>query len=244
MQGPADGPVIGGLGRLGERGRGDPPASRSGRVRGGPGDGHQQPGPVPGGDPRLGQGLVQRGQRLRESPLPAALGQGPVQVHEEIGSLVVASPGGHLLGPGRIADAVEGLGERQTQQPSCRAEPVGEFATAWRRSSAAARGACPTSKSAVRPSQLSIHSSIGSAIAPGRPCLQQLAGDPVRRCAGVSEGASRLAVPGGPHRQRYLLVQGRADQWMTEPEAGAGLGQDAGGPGLVHGRDQVRHAPV
>ena len=71
---------------------------------------------------------------------------------------------------------------------------------------------------------------------------QHLPGDPVRRRARRREGAPHIAVPGGAHRRRHLVVQRRPDQRMPESEAIAGFGQHAGGTRLVNRRDQVRHA--
>ena len=82
-----------------------------------PRDGHQQPRPVPGGDPGLGQGLVQRGQGLGEpAGHRAALGQRPVQVDEEIGVGGGGEPAlGDPLGLGRVADPVQRLREPAQQ---------------------------------------------------------------------------------------------------------------------------------
>ena len=73
---------------------------------------------------------------------------------------------------------------------------------------------------------------------------EQLPGDPVRRGGGLSERTPRIAMPGGTHRHRHLLIQRGTNQWVPEPQAGTRLGQHPGGAGLVEGRYQVRHATV
>ena len=73
-------------------------------------------------------------------------------------------------------------------------------------------------------------------------CPQQLAGHPVRGSAGLSKGAGGIAVPGGPHRCWYLVVQRSPDQRMPEREAVARIGQHASRACLGNGRNQVGHA--
>ena len=74
--------------------------------------------------------------------------------------------------------------------------------------------------------------------------LQQLPGHPVGGRRSPGERPAGLAVPGGPHGRRDLLVQGGADHRVPEPEAVTRLDQNAGRLGLLHGRDQVRDAPA
>ena len=139
-----------------------------------------------------------------------------------------------------------GTGPRRAGTPGRRARmsPPG---TAPRRGREVPRPpGAPGRPAAVRcdPASAGSTSSIGSAVRPTRGPRAAAAGRPGRPRAGLGQRASRLAVPGGPHRSRYLLVEGGADQRVPEPQPAAGLGQHAGGPGLVHGRDQVRDAPA
>ena len=78
-----------------------------------PRDEDEQPGPVPGGYPGEGQGLVQRAEGLWElAGQRAALRQGPVQVHEQVRVDSRGEPAtGHLFRLGRVTDPVQGLGE-------------------------------------------------------------------------------------------------------------------------------------
>ena len=131
---------------------------------------------------------------------------------------------------------------RLASQP-CRAEAAGELATARDRSSAATPGAWPTSRSALRASQSSIHSSTGSAGPPAPPTARSSC----RATRSAGAPASARARPASRCQAErtgrgHLVVQRRPDQRMPEPQAGAGLGQHAGGARLVHRRDQVRHA--
>jgi hypothetical protein len=52
----------------------------------------------------------------------------------------------------------------------------------------------------------------------------------------------RVAVPGGAQGRGHVVIHGRPDQRVPEPEALACLGQHTRGACLVHRRDQVRHA--
>ena len=204
---------------------------------------HQQPGAVPGRDPRGGQGLIQRGQGLREPAGPhPALRQCPVQVNDEIGVDDVGQcAAGHLLGLGRVADPVQGVGEPAHQQVMLgRASRGTRDRLAEEFGRDLGRLADQQLRGAGQPAQYPLIHRLGRAARPAR-CPQQLPGDPVRGRTGLRKGAPRVAVPGGPHRHRYLLVQRRTDQRMPEPQAVAGFGQHAGGACLVHGRDQVRH---
>ena len=162
------------------------------------------------------------------------------------GSAVAARP--RLSDPlrlGRVADPVQGLGEAAGQAVVLAASRPAisrpRAAGVPRRPGGPGRPAA----AAVRSSQRRIHSSIGSAASAGSADrLEQLPGHPVGRCAGLGQRPAGLAVPGGPDRGRDLLVQGGPDHRVPEPEAAARLGQHAGGPGLVHGRDQVRDTPA
>ena len=118
---------------------------------------------------------------------------------------------------------------RLASQP-CRAEPAGELATARVRSSAATPGAWPTSGSAVRASQSSIHSSIGSAGAAGSADgPQQLPGHPVRPARPPPRGHARRR---GARRRAPAPASRR-----TAPPGSA----DAGTPG--RGRTRPARRP-
>ena len=149
---------------------------------------------------------------------------------------------GHLLGLGRVADPVEGVGEPAHQTVVLGRASRGardRLAEEFRRH--LGRLADQQLGGAGQPAQYPLIHRLGRAARPAhRP--QQLPGHPVRRRTGLGERAPGVAVPGGAHRHRYLVVQRRPDQRMPEPEAAAGLGQHAGRAGLVHGRDQVGHA--
>ena len=212
VQGPADGPVVVGLGRLGQ--------GRAGHLVGQldlaefavrPGDGHQQPGPVPAGDPGQGQGLVQRGQGFRE---PAghgpALGQGPVQVDEEVGIVGGReAPLGYPLRLGRVADPVQGLGEAGRPGRHAGASPPVPSRPRSREvprppgePGRPAAGRCgPASAGSTRPSAPRCRLAHGppeaTAGPPGRPVR------PPRRAPGRPRGARRPAPgPGSPRTGR------------------------------------------
>ena len=118
MQRPPDRPAIFDLACLSQCRGGDPAggvdlAEIPVRSRGK----HQQPGPVPGLEARLGHGPVQRGEGFGAAAgHPAALGQRHVQVDEQIG---VADPlqraAGHPLGLGDVAHPVERIGQPARQ---------------------------------------------------------------------------------------------------------------------------------
>ncbi len=204
---------------------------------------YEQPGTVASRDSGRGQRQVQRGQRFGGPPsLHPALGQSPVQVHQKIGvGGMLQRVVRYLLGPRRVTGAVEGVGE-SAREPAVprRARRTGhgpgqEFGgNPW----------CLADQQVRSPSQPVEHPVIGrrsrateSVVGP-----QQLPGHPVRRCAGLSQGAAGSAVPGRAYRRRHVVIQCGPDQRMPEPQAVAGSGQHAHGTRLVHRRDQVGNA--
>jgi hypothetical protein len=60
-------------------------------------------------------------------------------------------------------------------------------------------------------------------------------------CASARPGAS---VPGGAHRHRHCVIQGRPDQRVPGRQAASGIGEYARGAGVVNGRHQVRDVTV
>ena len=176
----------------------------------------------------------------------AALGQRPVQVDAGDRGRWSWRARGWPPAPPRPRRR-PGTGPRRAGTPGRRAaaEPAGDLATALPEKFRGGPGGLADQQrgGAVQPAQDPLVHRLGGV---GWPAdrRQQLPGHPVGRRAGLGERPAGLAVPGGPHRGRDLLVQGGADHRVPEPEAAARLGQHAGGPGLVHGRDQVRDAPA
>ena len=118
-QRPAHGPVVARLRRHRERSRRRPRPAFSGspkllvRTRGE----HEQPGAVPGGDPGRSQRPVQRSDGLRDRPaLIRHWASVQCRSPTRSGSTACASAWlGDLLGPGCIAETVEGISEPDRQ---------------------------------------------------------------------------------------------------------------------------------
>ncbi len=245
VQCPADRPVVTRLRCRHER-RGGDPAGLLGlaEVAVHPCGEHEQPGAVPGRDLGGGQSAVQHGQGFRGPAGPhTALRQCPVQVNEEIGLDGLGQCAvRHLLGLGGIADTVERLGESAHETVMLdRASRGIRDGLAEEFCRGPGRLAHQQLCGASQPAQYPLIHRLGRA-ARSINCPQQLPGHPVSRCVGLSKGAPGIAVPGGAHRRRYLVVQRRTDHRMPEPETVARLSQHADGACLVNGRDQVRHA--
>ena len=128
---------------------------------------HEQPGPVAarGSPGRTGPGA----SAVRDSVNPAAraCGTGPASSAGPPGdraqTTLARAPCGYPLGLGRVADPVQGLSERSTSRPSCRASSRATVFTAWpRRFRRDPRSLADRAAGAVRVSQRRIHSSIGS----------------------------------------------------------------------------------
>ena len=166
-----------------------------------------------------------------------------MQLHDQIGlGGVLQRTVRHPFGLHQVTDAVEGVGE-----------PAGQPAVLGR--AGRGTGLRPGEELGRDPGRLAdqqlglagqpaqhplVHRLGRSAEPAGRP--QHLPGHPVGRRARLRQGVRRVAVPGSAQRRGHIVVQGRPDQRVPEPEAVAGLGQHASGACLVHRRDQVRHA--
>ena len=207
---------------------------------------HEQPGAVPGRDPGRRQRPVQRGQGLRGlAGQHAAQRQRPVQVDEEIGlEGVLERAVRYLLGRKPVPDAVEGVGE-SAGQPAMpgrisRGTGCGAGQELGRHRG---RLADQQISGAGQPVQHPRIHRLGRAAQCGRS-PEHLPGHPVGRRARLRQGTPSIAVPGGAHRRRHLVVQRFPDQRVPEPEAPAGLGQHADGTCFVHCRDQVGHAAI
>ena len=168
-----------------------------------------------------------------------------MQVHEKIGlDRLRQRAVGHLLGFCRLTDPVEGVRETADQEVMVRRARGGACDRAAEEFGRHSRRLADQQVRGPRqPVQHPFVHRVTRAAGPAqRP--EQLPRDPVGRGAGLRERTPSVAMPGGTHRHRYLLIQRRADQRMPESQAGAGLGEHAGGAGLVDGREQVRHATV
>ena len=111
----------------------------------------------------------------------------------------------------------KGRGRVGPQASPCRGDPGGELATARVRSSAATPGAWPISGSAVRSSQFSIHSSIGSVVPPDPPtargCRHEVWAPDRPWRQDLRREATGLRIPGF-----FRAAEGRRPPWFAEYE--------------------------
>jgi hypothetical protein len=146
--------------------------------------------------------------------------------------------GRHLRGLPRVSDAVERVGEAADEQV------VGGHAgrgRAHRPAQQRDRGQRCLAHQLLRgvgqpPDHPVVHS--------GRPfgrvqCGQELARHAVGGRTLLGQRASRVAVPGGPHRDRHLLIERGLDEGVPEGQFGTVVAEHSGGDGFVEDRQQL-----